>query len=383
MAPSVSKPSLSPSGDPWLFTPGPLTTSPAVKAAAQHDLGSRDPRFLEVNRRMMDRLLAIAGGAGSHACIPLQGSGTFAVEAMLTSLVPGNGKLLVLQNGAYGRRMARICQVAGLSHSVLGWPETEAVDPRQVAEALAADREISHVALVWCETTTGLLNPLAAVAEAVEAAERRLLVDAMSAFGALPIDAKQIRFEALAASSNKCLQGLPGLGFCIVEERAVEAAAGNAVSLSLDLHDQWQGFVKTGQWRFTPPVQIVLALDRALEELWQEGGVPARHRRYQDNCLRLAEGLQAQGFSLLLPPDLQAPIIVTVLPPPLPGFDFKRLYEALAARGFLIYPGKLTEQESFRIGCIGDLRAPQIDALLSALAEAMSEQGTTQRQAAG
>jgi len=371
MQKSDRRAALSPSGDPWLFTPGPLTTSPAVKRAAAHDLGSRDPTFIQINQRVMDRLLAIAGGAGSHVCVPVQGSGTFAVEAMLTSLVPGNGKVLILENGAYGQRMAKICRVAGQCHSVMSWAETEPVQASRVAARLATDQEITHVALVWCETTTGILNPLAGIAEAVEAAGRRLLIDAMSAFGALPIDARQIRFEALAASSNKCLQGLPGLGFCIVEEKAIEAAADNAVSLSLDLHDQWRGFRRNGQWRFTPPVQVILALDQALEELWQEGGVPARHRRYQDNCLRLIDGLQAQGFRPLLPPDLQAPIIVTVLPPDDPGFDFEGLYQSLAKDGFLIYPGKLTRQDSFRIGCIGDLRASQVEALLAALADAM------------
>ncbi|GAB5471329.1 MAG: 2-aminoethylphosphonate--pyruvate transaminase [Rhodospirillales bacterium] len=373
MSSSHSSKAATATGDSWLFTPGPLTTSASVKAAAGHDLGSRDGRFLEVNDRLMQRLLAIAGAAQTHVCVPLQGSGTFAVEAMLTSLLPGNGKLLILKNGAYGARMERICKTAGLSFVTLAWPETEAVVPETVAEALAQDPAISHVALVWCETTTGLLNPLEAVAHVVAKAGRRLLIDAMSAFGALPIDAKALPFEALAASSNKCLQGLPGLGFCLVEQRALEDSEGNAVSLSLDLHDQWQGLVKTGQWRFTPPVQIILALDRALEELWQEGGVPARHRRYRDNCRRLTEGLGALGFRPLLPPEQQAPIIVTLLPPRDGDFDFKRLYDGLAARGFLIYPGKLTEQESFRIGCIGDLAAAQVDALLRALSETLAE----------
>ncbi len=373
MPASDESPSLTPSGDPWLFTPGPLTTSPAVKQAALHDLGSRDTRFLEVNDRVLRRLAQLAGAQDSHVCVPMQGSGTFAVEAMLTSLVPATGKLLILRNGAYGARMEAICKAAGRSFTTLAWDEVEAVEPGRVAETLAADPAIGHVAIVWCETTTGLLNPLAAVAEVVARAGRKLLVDAMSAFGAIPIDAAEIPFEALAASSNKGLQGIPGLGFCLVERSALAASAGNAVSLSLDLHQQWQALEKTGQWRFTPPVQVILALDRALQELEVEGGVPARHRRYSDNCGRLTRGLRALGFETLLPDRLQAPVIVTLYPPAGSAFDFRSFYGALAAQGLLIYPGKLTERESFRIGCIGDLGAAEIDRLLAAIAAIMAE----------
>ncbi len=362
----------SPSGDPWLFTPGPLTTSLAVKQAALHDLGSRDRRFLDVNDRVMQRILDLAGAGKTHSCVPVQGSGTFAVEAMLTSLVPATGKLLVLQNGAYGARMAAICETAGMAHATLSWDEAQPVAPARLAEALAADADISHVALVWCETTTGLLNPLEEVARVVADAGRKLLVDAMSAFGALPVDAAKVPFEALAASSNKGLQGIPGLGFCLVEREALAAADGNAVSLSLDLHAQWQALVKTGQWRFTPPVQVILALDQALEELRLEGGVEGRHRRYSDNCRHLTTGLRALGFQTLLPDHLQAPVIVTLLPPTDGAFDFRHFYDALAARGLLIYPGKLTQQDSFRIGCIGDLGPTQVDVLLDAIRTIMA-----------
>lgn len=374
MAISDDAKGLSPSGDPWLFTPGPLTTSLAVKQAALHDLGSRDRGFLAVNDRVMQRILDLAGAGDTHACVPVQGSGTFAVEAMLTSLLPATGKLLVLENGAYGARMTAICKAAGLSHSTLTWDEVEPVQPTLVAGALADDPDITHVAVVWCETTTGLLNPLAELAAVVAAAGRKLLVDAMSAFGALPIDAAEIPFEALAASSNKGLQGIPGLGFCLVETGALAAAEGNAVSLSLDLHGQWKALGKTGQWRFTPPVQVILALDQALEELRQEGGVAGRFRRYSDNCRRLTLGLRALGFRTLLPDHLQAPVIVTLLPPADGAFDFGRFYDALAARGLLIYPGKLTQQDSFRIGCIGDLGTQQIDLLLAAIKEIMASE---------
>ncbi len=372
MPASDQPPQLSSSGDPWLFTPGPLTTSLAVKQASLHDLGSRDTRFLAVNDRVRLRLAELAGAEESHLCVPVQGSGTFAVEAMLTTLVPKSGKVLLLQNGAYGQRMETICKTAGRSHISLAWDEVDPIEPAKVAAALAADPAITHVALVWCETTTGLLNPLEEVAAVVAEAGVKLLIDAMSAFGALTIDAKSLPFEALAASSNKCLQGIPGLGFVLAEKPALAAAAGNAVSLSLDLHAQWQAFEKTGQWRFTPPVQVILALDQALAELDAEGGVAARFARYSDNCRRLTRGMRALGFETLLPDEKQAPVIVTLLPPAGRAFDFRRFYDALAARGLLIYPGKLTERDSFRIGCIGDLGAVEIDRLLAAIEEIMA-----------
>ncbi|MFO1058637.1 MAG: 2-aminoethylphosphonate--pyruvate transaminase [Dongiaceae bacterium] len=361
--------------DPWLLTPGPLTTSPTVKAAMLHDWGSRDARFIAINRQIRERLVELAGATGSHVCVPLQGSGTFAVEAMLATLVPPAGKLLIMVNGAYGKRMARIMGYLGRAHQVIEAPEDRAIDPAAAAAALAADPAISHVAVVQCETTSGVLNPVAELAAVVAAAGRKLLVDAMSAFGALPLDARQVPYEALAASSNKCLEGAPGLGFVIVRRDAIAAAAGNAHSLSLDLADQWQAMEKTGQWRFTPPTHVLAAFGQALEEHRAEGGVAGRGQRYRDNWRILVDGMRAMGFETLLPNRLQAPIIVTFHMPADPAFDFQRFYDSLSQRGYVIYPGKLTVADSFRIGCIGRLGEAEMKGALEAIREVMAELG--------
>jgi 2-aminoethylphosphonate-pyruvate transaminase len=372
---NATEPAATPSGDPWLLTPGPLTTSLTVKQAMLHDLGSRDPAFVAVNTRIRERLVAMAGGEGSHECVPLQGSGTFVVEAMLATFVPPAGKLLILANGAYGQRMARMCAVMGRDHRVVETAEDTPVDPQALDRCLGEDPGITHVAVVYCETTSGVLNPLAEVARVTARHGRALLVDAMSAFGALPLDAAEVPFDAMAASSNKCLEGVPGVGFCIARGEALAASAGHAHSLSLDLHDQWQAMQGNGQWRFTPPVHCLLALDQALEEHAQEGGVAGRGARYAHNCRILVEGMQALGFQPLLPAALQAPIIVTFRMPADPAFDFPRFYGLMSERGFVIYPGKLTVAESFRIGCIGRLGEGCMQAALQAVREAMAELG--------
>ena len=368
---------LSPDGDPWLLTPGPLSTSPGVKAAMLHDLGSRDKRFIEINRRMRERLLAIINGAPDFVCVPLQGSGTFVVEAMLGSFVPPDGKLLVLVNGAYGRRMLRMCDYYRRAYVVEETPEDRPCDPIAVERRLAADPAITHVAVVQCETTSGVLNPVAAVAEVVARHGRRLLIDAMSAFGALPLDAEKILFDAVVASSNKCLEGVPGMGFCLARRSALEATRGNAPSLSLDLHDQWVAMEQNGQWRFTPPVHCILAFDQALAEFETEGGVAGRGGRYRENCRIRVDGLRALGFETLLPDAVQAPIIVTVHMPADPQFLFQTFYDRMNERGFVIYPGKLTVADSFRIGCIGRLGAAEMRGALAAVAETLQEMGVT------
>ncbi len=373
VAASRPAPAASPTGDPWLLTPGPITTSLAVKQAMVHDYGSRDTHFIEVNRRRRERLVAIAGGDGTHVCVPLQGSGTFVVEAMLGNFVPAGGKLLILVNGAYGKRMARICDYYGRAYALQETPEDVPNDPDALDRALAADAAISHVAVVHCETTSGILNPIEAVAEVTARHGRGLLIDAMSAFGALPLDARALNADAVVASSNKCLEGSPGMGFCIARKAALEATQGNAPSLTLDLYDQWVAMEGNGQWRFTPPTHCILAFDQALTEFEAEGGVARRGGRYRDNCRILVEGMRALGFQTLLPDALQAPIIVTFHMPSDPNFDIAAFYDGLRARGYVIYPGKLTVAESFRIGCIGRLGAEQMRGALAAIEQALTE----------
>ena len=363
-------------GDPLLLTPGPLSTSPAVKAAMLHDWGSRDEDFIAMNRRVCQRLVALANATESHVAVPVQGSGTFAVEAMLGTFVPPGGRVLVLVNGAYGRRMVEICRTIGRDAVVYETAEDTPPDPAVVARHLADDPTIGDVALVHCETTSGILNPVAAVADVV-AAGQRLLLDSMSAFGALPTDAARVPFVALAASANKCLQGVPGLAFVISETQRLAACAGHAPSLSLDLEAQWRAMEKNGQWRFTPPTHVVAALDQALAEHEAEGGVAGRHGRYARNCAVLMEGMRALGFRPLLPDRLQAPIIVTFHMPEHPRFDFERFYEALKKDGYVIYPGKLAMADSFRIGCIGDIDETDMVGALEAVRRSLDAMGVS------
>lgn len=350
---------------PLLLTPGPLTTAPEVRAATHRDWGSREGDFVALTRRLRARLVQLAGGS-DRTCIPVQGSGTYAVEAMLGSFVPADGKVLILVNGAYGRRMAEICQRIGRAHRTMIWAEDEVVDAAALETALREEAGISHVAVVHLETTSGILNPLAAIAATVASHGRRLLVDAMSSFGAVPI-ASDLRIDALAASANKGLEGLPGLSFVLARPSAIGEAAGRAPSLALDLHDQWRSLETSGEWRFTPPTHIVAALDRALDLLDAEGGIAARHRRYQANMAALRRGMERLGFHPYLAEERSGPVIATFHWPS-PTFDFVEFHARLLALGFAIYPGKLTAAPSFRVGCIGQVTPDDIERFLAAVA---------------
>ena len=268
------------SRDPILLTPGPLTTSLATKAAMLRDWGSWDSAFNAVTAEIRRKVLAIVHGEATHTVVPLQGSGTFAVEAAVNTLVPRNGHLLVLINGAYGTRLARLAGMMGRRVSTFETAEDVPTTPPDVDRLLAADRSITHVGLIHCETSTGILNPLPEIAATVARHGRRLVVDAMSSFGALPIDARTTPFDALVAASGKCVEGPPGMGFVIAREDVLAAAPGNSTSLALDLHDQWQYMEKTTQWRYTPPTHVVVAFNAALDQLLAEGGAPARLARY-------------------------------------------------------------------------------------------------------
>lgn len=359
--------------DPILLTPGPLTTRIETRRAMLRDWGSRDPAFIALTAELRERLLTLARGHETHVAVPLQGSGTYIVEAAIATLVGPADKLLVLANGAYGERIAAIAGRLGRAVEVLRWPEDRPVESQPVAEALRADAQVTHVALVHCETTTGLLNPLAEIADVVAGAGRRFLLDAMSSFGAIGIDLGAVPVTAILASSNKCLEGVPGLGFALIERTALAQAAGVSPSVSLDLHDQWRGFEKDGQWRFTPPVQVVAALVEALRRLETEGGPAARLERYGDNFRTLLSGMRRLGFDLYLEEAVQAPIIATFRMPANRPLTFAPFYDALAARGFLIYPGKLTQAETFRIGCIGALDRHDFERLLVAVEVTLAE----------
>lgn len=362
---------------PLLLTPGPLTTSAATRRALLDDHGSRDPAFVAMVAGVRRRLVELLEPGDTFTCVPIQGSGTFAVEAMIGTFVPREGALLVCVNGAYGDRIATMAARVGRRVVRLDHAETEPVNPERVAAALAADATITHVAVVYCETTTGLLNPLDAVAAVVEAHGRRLLVDAMSAFGALPMRGAA-PIDAVAASANKCLEGVPGLGFVLARRAALAVTAGNAHSLSLDLYDQGKRLDADGQFRFTPPTHVIAALAAALDQHAAEGGVAGRGARYRANLDVLVTGLEALGFAPLLPPGARAPIILTIRAPNHPRWSFPAFYDALVARGFAIYPGKLTVADTFRVGCIGQVFPDDLRRFLAAVAEVAGAMGLSE-----
>ncbi len=361
--------------DKYLLTPGPLTTSLATKRAMLRDWGSRDTEFIAITRRIQDILLSIAGVEASHVAVPVQGSGTFGVEATLGTLIAPGQRTLVLENGAYGKRIVTILQRIRREVTVLHWPEDHQVDPAALDAALRDDPGIGHVVVVHCETTTGILNDMVAVGRVTKAHKRRLIIDAMSAFGALPIDGEAVPFDALIASSNKCFEGVPGMAFALIDRQWLELAEGNAHSLSLDLYEQWRGLEANGQWRFTPPTHVLAAFDQALAEHQAEGGVAARHRRYSANRDLLVQGMRDLGFKTLLADAVQAPIIVTFLMPADRRFDFTRFYDDLSQRGFIIYPGKLSIADSFRIGCIGALGQVEMQAAVAAVKATLAAMG--------
>ena len=361
--------------DRILLTPGPLTTTLRTKLAMLKDWGSWDADFNAVTATLRRRLLDIVQGQDSHVLVPLQGSGTFSVEAAVATLVPRGGHVLVPDNGAYCKRAAKLTQMMGRKSTVMPFAEDAPVSAAAVEERLKSDPSVTHVVLVHCETGTGVENPLADIARICERHGKGLIVDAMSSFGALPIDARRIRFDALIAASGKCLEGVPGMGFVFLRKAVLDACAGNSQSLAMDLHDQHVYMDKTGQWRFTPPTHVVVALAEAVAQFVEEGGQPARLARYTDNCKTLVDGMRALGFKAFLKPEIQAPIIVTFHAPGHQAYEFKRFYEAAKQRGFILYPGKLTQIETFRVGCIGAIGRNEMQQAVNAVGDTLREMG--------
>ena len=363
-------------GEPYLLTPGPLTTSRAVKEAMLRDWGSWDGDFRAMTADLRRRLLALTGDTDdAFDCVPMQGSGTFSVEALLGSFLPRDGKALVLVNGAYGQRIAQTLDYLGRAYSVID--KGDYMPPRgpEVAAALDADPAITHVVLVHCETSSGILNPVAEISETVYAKGRKLLVDSMSAFGAVPLDVNEIRYEAMVSSANKCIEGVPGFGFIIARKSELEAARGRSHSLSLDVHAQWAHMNKTGQWRYTPPTHVVAAFLEALRQHEVEGGVSGRGDRYARNRDVLIAGMRDLGFETLLQDRWLSPIIVTFFNPAHASFKFDRFYEMMKQKGFIIYPGKLTAVDSFRVGCIGRIDHHVMRRVVAAAQQSLLEMG--------
>jgi 2-aminoethylphosphonate-pyruvate transaminase len=361
--------------EPILLTPGPLTTSPATRQAMLRDWGSWDARFNQLTASVCHDLVNLVNGGDDYVCVPLQGSGTFAVEAALGTLVPREGKVLVPNNGAYCARIVRILQILGRDYCELPLADNEPVSASALEAHLERDPAITHVAQVHLETSTGLLNPLHEIATVCARRGVGLIVDAMSSLGALPIDARTTPFDALISASGKCLEGVPGMGFVLVRKRVLEGATGRCHSLALDLHDQYVYMQKTTQWRYTPPTHVVAALRAALDQFLDEGGQAARGARYQRNCDTLTGAMRALGFKPYLTAAHQAPVIVTFHAPADPAYQFKLFYDLVREAGYILYPGKLTQVETFRVGCIGAIGHREMRQAVDAIGISLTRMG--------
>ena len=359
-----------------LFTPGPLTTSSTVKEAMVRDVGSRDAEFLEIVCQIRERLLALGSVARpDYECVLMQGSGTFAIESVISSAIPRDGRLLVLINGAYGRRIGQIARVHGIPVET-----AEVAENRKITAAdFSLSPGITHVAVVHCETTTGILNPIEEIGEVAARAGAAYIVDAMSSFGAIPVDLAGARVDFLISSANKCIEGVPGFGFILARRAALEAAKGRARTVSLDLHAQWAGLEGNGQFRFTPPTHVLLAFRQALRELDEEGGIAGRAERYRRNHEILCRGMRELGFEEYLAPEDQSYIITSFRYPRDDKFRFDEFYARLSALGYVIYPGKLSREECFRIGTIGRLSRRDVEGLLQAIRAVRRPASSTDR----
>ena len=371
-----SEKAIGPARDKLLFTPGPLTTSAKVKEAMLHDAGSWHFEFNAVVASIRERLLQVAGlsRAAGWEVVLMQGSGTFGVEAVFQSCVPPNGKVVAFTNGAYGDRIGQMLQHARIDHVLLRTAEDTPAQPAELEKLLATDPAVTHVALVHCETTTGILNPLEEVGRIAHKHGKGFIVDAMSSFAGMPIDFERCHIDFLISSANKCVEGVPGFSFVFARRARLLATEGWARSLSLDLLSQLKGFEKNGQFRYTPPTHTILAFAQAVAELEAEGGITARSERYRENHRTLVEGLAQLGIRPYLRPEDQSHII-TAFHYPSDTFNFDRFYRALSDRGFIIYPGKLTQVNTFRIGNIGRLFPADLEQLVAAIGKVLAEMG--------
>ena len=362
--------------DKILFTPGPLTTSRTVKQALLRDLGSRDFEFIGIIKDIRSKLVELGEAADDeYTAVLMQGSGTFGLEAVVGSTTPPDGKFLVIINGAYGKRIATMSEMLGISTERLEFPENQKPDPAKIEAVLKADPGITNVSLTHCETTTGIMNPVEEIGAVVYAAGAKFFVDAMSSFGAVPINLPECNVDYLVSSANKCIEGVPGFSFIIAKISSLKETKGYARSLSLDIFAQYEGLEKNGQFRFTPPTHSLIAFRQALAELEAEGGVAGREARYRANYETLVGGMREMGFEEYLPPEDQGIIITSFLFPDDPNFSFETFYEALNARDYVIYPGKVSNADCFRIGNIGRIFEPDVRALLAAIREVIAEMG--------
>ena len=353
-----------------LLTPGPLTTTDTVKQEMLFDHCTWDDDYKKITQEIRAKLLTLAGVSDKdYTAVLMQGSGTFGVESVLTSVIGREDKLLIVSNGAYGERMGDIAEHASISRLIYKQAYDKVPDPEVIGMLLEENPDITHVSMVHSETTSGILNDIAAGAGVVKKAGKTFIVDAMSSFGGVDIPVGELGIDFLISSANKCIQGVPGFSFIIANREKLMESKGKARSLSLDLYDQWETMEKDGKWRFTSPTHVVLAFARALEEMEAEGGIEARNRRYTDNNRLLIRRMKAMGISPYIGEEYQGPIITTFFYPENHSFTFSEMYEYIKERGYAIYPGKVTEAETFRIGNIGEIYEEDINKLCDILGE--------------
>ncbi|MGR5093998.1 2-aminoethylphosphonate--pyruvate transaminase [Vibrio maritimus] len=356
-----------------LLTPGPLSTSETVRQAMLKDWCTWDDDYnKEIVEVIRAKLTKLATEHEGYTSVLMQGSGTASVEATIGSSIGPNDKLLVVDNGAYGARIAQIADYLNIATHIVAPGEVSQPSLDKVKTALEQDASITHVAIVHCETTTGMLNPIEAVATLAKEYDKTVILDAMSSFGGIPMDVGDLGIDFMISSANKCIQGVPGFGFVVAKQSELEKCKGRARSLSLDLYDQWHCMqANHGKWRFTSPTHTVRAFYQALIELEQEGGISARHQRYQTNQTTLVQGMRSLGFRTLLNDDLHSPIITSFYSPEHSDYQFKEFYDRLKAQGFVIYPGKVSNADCFRIGNIGDVHPADIERLIGVIKNAM------------
>lgn len=351
-----------------LLTPGPLSTTQTVRKAMLRDWCTWDADYNEVVQKIRTGLLTIGNASTEYTAVLMQGSGSFSVEAVLWTALTPESHLLIVSNGAYGQRMAKMAGMMGAKSTLLSFPETTRPTVEAVQEAISGNKEITHVGMVHCETTTGILNDYFSIARMAKSMGKFVILDAMSSFGGIPIDLSDSNIDFLISSANKCIQGVPGFGFVLAKRDVLESCKGNSRSHSLDLFDQWHSMeTQSGKWRFTSPTHTVRAFLQAMNELEAEGGVVARNKRYRENHRVLIGGMNNIGLQPFLSPELQSPIITAFLEPESESFNFKKLYDGLKKEGFVIYPGKVSQAPTFRIGHIGNVFPEDIERLCKAV----------------
>lgn len=361
-----------------LFTPGPLNTSDTVKQAMMQDVGSRDEAFILAVKEIRTQLLELAQvDPQDYTSVIIQGSGTFGIESVVSCALKPGDRLLVVINGAYGERLAKIAATHRIQTEILRFEENEIVDPERVEQVLKENPAITHLAVIHSETTTGLFNPVEALGALCRQYHKTCIVDAMSSFGGVTLDMEKSGIDFLVSSSNKCIEGVPGFSFVICKRAALQACEGNSQTLSLDLYEQWKGLEQNGQFRFTPPTLAIMAFRQALVELKEEGGIAVRELRYKNNQRVLLQGTRSLGLEEYLPEEIQGHIINSFLYPQHPNFNFERFYQKLNDKDCVIYPGKLSKANAFRIGNIGQLFQEDMEHLVRSMAEVFEEEQIT------